>query len=114
MPSKLDVSLMKKGAEFLLGTHDFSAFRDADCQAQSAIRTLDKIEFLQNGEEIFIEFSAKSFLHHMVRNIVGTLIWVGIKKITPQEIKNILLSKDRTKSGFNAPACGLFFLKTDY
>ena len=112
---KLDISAMQKASEYLLGEHDFSAFRDAECQASSPMRTIKNIKIFTNDDEkIYVEVSAKSFLHHMVRNIVGTLIWVGKNKILPDEIKGILESKERSKSGPNAPSCGLYFLKTDY
>ncbi len=111
---KLDVEEMKKAAEFLIGEHDFSSFRDAECQAKSPIRTVKKITIEKFGEEILFEISAKSFLHHMVRNIVGTLVWIGSGKLFAAEIKKILEVQDRTKSGPNAPACGLYFLKVDY
>ena len=111
---KLDVNAMREAANYLLGQHDFSAFRDAECQASSPIKTIEKILINQFGDKIFIEISAKSFLHHMVRNIAGTLIWVGSKKISAVKIKEILEAKDRSKSGPNAPACGLYFLGTDY
>ena len=68
----------------------------------------------KNGEEILIEVSAKSFLHHMVRNIVGTLAWIGCEKIKEEKMAEILQAKDRTKSGPNAPACGLYFIGVDY
>jgi tRNA pseudouridine38-40 synthase len=112
---KLDILAMQKASEYLLGEHDFSAFRDAECQASSPIRTINNIKIFTNDyEKIYVEVSAKSFLHHMVRNIVGTLVWVGKNKISIDDIKNILESKDRSKSGPNAPSCGLYFLKTDY
>ncbi len=112
---KLDILAMQKASEYLLGEHDFSSFRDAECQASSPIRSIKDIKIFSNdGERIFVEVSAKSFLHHMVRNIVGTLVWVGKNKISADEIKNILEAKDRSKSGPNAPSCGLYFLKTDY
>lgn len=111
---KLDVEEMKKAAAFLIGEHDFSSFRDAQCQAKSAIKTVEKISVSKNDEKILIEISAKSFLHHMVRNLVGTLVLIGSGKLPVAEMKKILAAKDRTKSGPNAPACGLFFLKTDY
>ena len=110
----LEIKLMKEAAKFLIGEHDFSSFRDAQCQAKSTIRTIDKIEIAQNGDEILIDVSAKSFLHHMVRNIVGTLTWVGSKKILPIAMKEILEACDRKKSGPNAPAFGLYFLGVDY
>lgn len=111
---KLDVTMMKEAAKFLIGKHDFTSFRDAQCQASSPIRTLKKITIKESGDEISIEVSAKSFLHHMVRNIVGTLIWVGLGKITAVDVKKILEAKDRKKSGPNAPACGLYFTKVEY
>lgn len=111
---KLDFVAMQQASQFLVGEHDFSAFRDAECQAQSPIKTIEKIALTQNGDEITIEISAKSFLHHMVRNIAGTLVWVGIGKIKTTKMKNILESRNRTKSGPNAPACGLYFLRVDY
>jgi tRNA pseudouridine38-40 synthase len=112
---KLDILAMQKASEYLIGEHDFSSFRDAECQASSPIRTIENIKIFSNDDErIFVEVSAKSFLHHMVRNIVGTLVWVGKNKISVEEIKNILEAKDRSKSGPNAPSCGLYFLKTDY
>ncbi len=111
---KLDLEGMELAAKFLIGEHDFSAFRDSECQATSPIKTVEKIVLAKNGDELLIEVSAKSFLHHMVRNIVGTLVWVGIGKIKPQEMQNILASRDRKKSGPNAPAHGLYFLRVDY
>jgi tRNA pseudouridine38-40 synthase len=114
IPRKLDLESMKDATKFLIGEKDFSSFRDSNCQAKSAIKNISKIEIIKNGDEIFIEISARSFLHHMVRNIVGTLIWVGSGKIKSEEMKNILESRDRTKSGSNAPACGLYFLRVDY
>jgi len=111
---KLDIELMKEAAKFLIGEHDFSSFRDAKCQSQVPIRSIEKIEIMKIGEEIQIKISAKSFMHHMVRNIVGTLFWVGSQKISPNEMQKILLAKDRTKSGPNAPAHGLYFLGVDY
>ena len=110
----LDVNAMRESAKFLIGEHDFSSFRDAECQGKSPVKSIERIEIVQNGEEILIEVSAKSFLHHMVRNIVGTLVWVGSGKIGVLEMREILEAKDRTKSGPNAPACGLYFLRADY
>lgn len=110
----LDIEAMKQAAEYLIGEHDFSAFRDAECQAPSPVKTLDKINISNEGNKISIDVSAKSFLHHMVRNIVGTLVWVGIGKIKADDVKMILESRDRTKSGPNAPAHGLYFVGVDY
>ena len=110
----LNVDAMREGAKFLLGHHDFSAFRGSGCQAKSPIKTLDKLEIYRNGEEIIFEVEARSFLYHQVRNMVGTLILVGRGKIAPAEIKNILESKDRTKAGISAPAPGLYLNKVWY
>lgn len=118
IPTKLNIEAMQQGAKHLIGEHDFSSFRDAKCQSISAIKTVDSVNIstqkILAGEEISISISAKSFLHHMVRNIVGTLVLVGQEKILPQDVESILQAKDRTKSGPNAPACGLYFLGAKY
>jgi len=111
---KLDITAMIKASKFLEGQHDFSAFRDKECQAKSPIKTIDNIEIYKINEKIYINISAKSFLHHMVRNIVGTLVWVGKNKISPDDILKILESIDRTKSGPNAPANGLYLVSCEY
>ena len=111
LPNKLDIESMKLAASFLIGLHDFSSFCDSKCSSNSSLRRIDNIEIKKLGDEIHIEISAKSFLHHMVRNIVGTLTWVGIGKIKAEKMKEILEDKKRTSSGPNAPACGLYFLE---
>lgn len=111
---KLDIEAMRLAAKDLIGFYDFSSFRDRHCTASSPMRTISKIEIKQINERIYIEVSAKSFLHHMVRNIVGTLVFIGLGKEKAENMKAILLAKDRTKSGPNAPACGLYFVKVDY
>ena len=110
----LDVNLMQEAANYLLGKHDFSSFRDAECQSNTPIRSIDSIKITKRNDEILIEVRAKSFLHHMIRNITGTLIWFGKKKLPPAQMKNILKAKNRSKSGPNAPACGLYFLNCEY
>lgn len=110
----LDIKKMQEAANFLLGKHDFSSFRASECQSNSPIRTLDKIEILRQGDAIEIHISALSFLHHMVRNIVGSLLLVGGGKWKPIHIKEVLEAKDRKAAGPTAPACGLYFLKVDY
>ncbi len=112
VPRKLDVEAMRAAAKKLIGNHDFTSFRASECQAKSPIKTLDRIEVVQNGEEIIFEFSARSFLHHMVRNIVGTLIEIGIGK--PYDIDEILAAKNRSAAGPTAPASGLYFIRADY
>ena len=112
VPRKLDVDAMRTAANKLIGNHDFTSFRASECQAKSPIKTLDKIEIIQNGDEIIFEFSARSFLHHMVRNIVGTLIEIGLGK--PYDIDEILAAKNRASAGPTAPASGLYCIRADY
>lgn len=111
---KLDIEAMRAASSFLIGLHDFTSFRDAECQAKSPIRSLKSITISAKDDRIFIDVCAKSFLHHMVRNIVGTLIWAGKGNIKPEKVGEILKAKDRSKSGPNAPACGLYFVKCEY
>lgn len=108
----LDIQAMRSASAKLLGNHDFTSFRASECQAKSPIKTLDKIEITQHGDEIIFEFSARSFLHHMVRNIVGTLIEIGLGK--PYDIDKILGEKNRSAAGPTAPASGLYFIRADY
>jgi tRNA pseudouridine38-40 synthase len=114
VPQKLDIKKMKKAAKHFKGNHDFTSFRSVECQAKNPIRTLDKIKIEADGEFVYLYFSARSFLHHMVRNIVGTLVQVGLDKIDPNEIPNIIKVKDRTAAGMMAPASGLYFTKVNY
>lgn len=112
VPRKLDINAMRVAAEKLIGNHDFTSFRASECQAKSPIKTLDRIEISQNGDEVIFEFSARSFLHHMVRNIVGTLIEIGLGK--PYDIDEILSARNRSAAGPTAPASGLYFIHADY
>ncbi len=114
VPVELDVEAMKQGAKHLLGNHDFTSFRAAACQAKSPIKTLDKLDIEKIGDEIIFTVEAKSFLHHQVRNMVGTLKMVGDGKLKPEDIKTILEAKDRSKAGATAPACGLYLSKVVY
>jgi tRNA pseudouridine38-40 synthase len=116
----LDINAMRDGAKHLLGQHDFTSFRDSQCQAKSPIRTLDNITITQTdydvygGKHILFELEAQSFLHHQCRNIVGTLVDVGKNRINSNDIKTILDAKERTKAGMTAPASGLAMFKIDY
>ena len=112
VPQKLDVDKMKAAAEKLIGKHDFTSFRAAQCQAKSPIKTLDSATVTQNGDEIVFEFVARSFLHHQVRNMVGTLVEIGLGK--PYDIDEIFAQKKRGAAGVNAPASGLYFVKASY
>ena len=112
VPQKLDIDAMKKAATKLLGKHDFTSFRASECQAKSPIKTLDTCNITQNGDEIIFEFSARSFLHHQVRNMVGTLVEIGMGK--PYDIDAVFEKKDRSAAGITAPASGLYFVSADY
>ncbi len=111
---KLDVEKMRQAAIHLLGHHDFSAFRGAGCQALSPLKTLDKLDIVQQGEEIHFIVEAKSFLYHQVRNMVGTLKMVGDGHLKPEDIVAILESRKREEAGVTAPASGLYLSKIEY
>ncbi|MDX1916546.1 MAG: tRNA pseudouridine(38-40) synthase TruA [Rickettsiaceae bacterium] len=111
---ELNLELMQKGASILIGNHDFSSFRASSCGALSPIKTVNSLKIEQIGDIIKIEISAKSFLHHMVRNIVGTLVDLGTGKISYDRLHDILNAKDRSQAGVTAPACGLYFTRVDY
>lgn len=116
----LDVDAMRAGAGMLLGYHDFTTFRDSECQARSPLKTLDRLDITVRdydgcgGREILFETEGKSFLHHQVRNMVGTLSLVGLGKWSPHDVKTALEAKDRTKGGPTAPAHGLYLIRVDY
>ncbi|MDR3078714.1 MAG: tRNA pseudouridine(38-40) synthase TruA [Rickettsiales bacterium] len=110
----LDLGPMQTACQLLLGSHDFSSFRDSQCQAPSPVKTLRSCTVHRNGDLISIEMAAKSFLHHMVRNIVGTLKDVGSHRTSIEEFRAIIESKDRRRAGVNAPAQGLYFIGVDY
>ncbi len=110
----LDAAAMQAGAERLIGRHDFTTFRSVHCQADSALRTLDRLEVVQMGERISIFASARSFLHHQVRSMVGCLVLVGQGKWSPDDMTAALEARDRAMLGLNAPSDGLFFLRADY
>ena len=112
VPRALDIDAMRSAAEKLIGNHDFTSFRASECQAKSPIKTLDKIEIIKSGDEIIFEFSARSFLHHMVRNIVGTLIEIGLGK--QYDIDAVFAARNRSAAGPTAPASGLYFIRADY
>lgn len=114
VPVPLNIEAMRRGASFLIGHHDFSSFRAAACQAKSPVKTLDKIDIFQDGDEIIFEVEARSFLHHQVRNIVGTLEMVGDGRLQPEDVKRILKARDRKAAGPTAPACGLYLTRVLY
>lgn len=110
----LDVNAMRAGAVHLLGKHDFTTFRASECQAKSPLRSLDRAEIIQQGHEIDFYFEGRSFLHHQVRNMVGTLALVGEGKWHPDDIVRALAARDRTKGGPTAPPDGLYLMRVDY
>ncbi len=114
VPVKIDVARMEAASHYLIGEHDFSAFRDAECQSISAVKIIYDIKIIKQDERIFIDIKAKSFLHHMVRNIVGTLVYIGTGKMEIDDMQKILEGRNRTKSGPNAPAVGLYFSGAGY
>mgnify|MGYP005836439137 CR=1 FL=1 len=110
----LDADAMQAGARHLIGRHDFTTFRAAQCQAKSPVRTLDALRVVQDSEEVHIHASARSFLHHQVRSIAGTLKLVGEGKWQPGDVSHALEARDRAACGAVAPAHGLYFMKVDY
>ncbi len=111
---KLDAEAMHAAAQFLVGQHDFTTFRAAECQAQSPVKTLDRLDVSQRGEEIHIEASARSFLHHQIRSFAGTLRLVGEGKWQPRDVKKALEARDRTACGPVSPPEGLYLVRVDY
>lgn len=114
VPVSLDIEKMKQGAELLLGHHDFTSFRAAACQALSPLKTLDKLDIFRQDEEIIFSVEARSFLHHQVRNMVGTLKMIGDGHLHPQDIIRILEARNRSAAGPTAPAHGLYLHKVLY
>lgn len=112
VPRALDVAAMRNAATRLVGHHDFTSFRATQCQAKSPIKTLDVCDITADGDNIIFEFSARSFLHHQVRNMVGTLVEIGLGK--PYDIDEIFAARARSAAGPTAPASGLYFISADY
>jgi tRNA pseudouridine38-40 synthase len=110
----LDCEAMREGARPLVGRHDFSTFRDSLCQAKSPLKTLDRLEVTRCGAEIRIEARARSFLHHQVRNMVGTLKLVGLGRWQPEDVARALAARDRRAGGPTAPAEGLYLVEIGY
>ncbi len=104
----LDLEAMQAGAAHLTGRHDFSAFRGAGCTAKTPVRTLQRLDLTREGDLIFVKLEADAFLQYMVRNIVGTLVEVGLGRFSPQDVLAILESCDRTRAGRTAPPQGLY------
>jgi len=111
---KLDAEAMHAAAQTLVGQHDFTTFRAAECQAQSPVKTLDRLDVSRRADEIHIEASARSFLHHQIRSFAGTLKLVGEGKWTPRDVAEALAAKDRARCGPVAPPDGLYLVRVDY
>ena len=110
----LDVARMQAGAEYLLGTHDFSSFRAVRCQAKSPIKTLHELSVSRSGDYVAIDVYANAFLHHMVRNIAGVLMTIGSGEREPEWAGEVLTYRDRALGGVTAPADGLYFVHAEY
>lgn len=113
-PFPLDTEKMQQAAVFLLGEHDFSAYRGADCQAKTPIRCITHLKIEQIAEKIVIDIQANAFLHHMVRNIVGVLLKIGEGKREPVWAREVLASRDRKMGAVTAPAEGLYLHSVSY
>lgn len=111
---ELDVRSMQRAAKYLLGQHDFTTFRDSECQAKSPVKTLDRLDIVRIGDAVEFAVEGRSFLHHQVRNMVGTLSHVGEGKWDIEDIPKALAARDRTKGGITAPADGLYLMRVDY
>jgi tRNA pseudouridine38-40 synthase len=110
----LDLDAMREGAAHLVGRHDFTTFRSAQCQSDSPVKTLDRLDVATVDEEIHITAAARSFLHHQVRSMVGCLALVGRGQWQPHDIRRALERRDRSALGFNAPPHGLYFVEAVY
>ncbi len=114
VPTVLDEEAMNDAAQELIGEHDFTSFRATLCQAKSPVKSIEKLTVRRDGEEILIEVSARSFLHHQVRNIAGTLSLVGKGKWTRKDVADALAARERSAGGPTAPAGGLYLVRVDY
>ena len=110
----LDADSMVEGAKHLVGRHDFTTFRSAQCQSDSPVKTLDALDVRRAGEEIHVRAAARSFLHHQVRSMVGCLTVVGRGQWQPGDMAKALEARDRAALGFNAPPHGLYFVEAIY
>ncbi len=110
----LDIAPMRAAATALLGEHDFSAFRSSECQAKSPVRTLTKLEISMQGAYVVFDLCANGFLHHMVRNIIGSLIYIGSGRQAPAWMRDLLLARDRKFAAPTFDAAGLYLAGVDY
>lgn len=110
----LDAEAMHRAAQALVGHHDFTTFRSVHCQAQSPVKTLDRLAVRREGEGVLIEAEARSFLHHQVRSMVGCLALVGMGRWCEEQVGEALAARERSALGFNAPPDGLYFTHARY
>jgi tRNA pseudouridine38-40 synthase len=114
MPRPLDAAAMHDAAQKLVGRHDFTTFRAAECQAKSPVKTLDRLDVTRDGDEVRVEASARSFLHHQVRSMVGSLVHVGEGKWSAEDLAGALAARDRAACGQVAPPHGLYLVRVEY
>jgi tRNA pseudouridine38-40 synthase len=114
VPRPLDAAAMHRAAQGLLGKHDFTTFRAAECQAKSPVKTLDRLDVERDGDEVRIAASARSFLHHQVRSMVGSLALVGEGRWSAKDLAGALAARDRAACGPIAPPDGLYLVRVDY
>ncbi|MDH5188906.1 MAG: tRNA pseudouridine synthase A, partial [Rhodospirillaceae bacterium] len=114
VPVMLDVEAMNDAAQILLGNHDFTSFRATNCQAKTAVKTLDELTVSRVGEEIHLKVRARSFLHHQVRNMTGSLKMVGEGRWSKSDLQDVLAARDRSRGGQTAPADGLYLVHVQY
>jgi tRNA pseudouridine38-40 synthase len=114
VPRPLDAAAMHEAAQLLIGRHDFTTFRAAECQAKSPVKTLDRLDVTRDGDEVRIAASARSFLHHQVCSMVGSLVHVGDGKWCAGDLANALAARDRTACGQVAPPHGLYLVRVEY
>ena len=107
----LDEQAMRRAAQMLVGRHDFTTFRSAHCQAKDPVKTLDRLDVTRVGDHVIVDAAARSFLHHQVRSMVGTLVLVGLSQWREQQVAEALAARDRHALGLNAPPEGLYFVR---
>jgi tRNA pseudouridine38-40 synthase len=114
VPRRLDSVAMQAAAQNLVGRHDFTTFRAAECQAKSPVKTLDRLDVIRDGDEVCVEASARSFLHHQVRSMVGSLVHVGEGKWSADDLAGALAARDRSACGQVAPPHALYLVRVEY
>ena len=114
VPKPLDTDAMHRAAQQLVGKHDFTTFRAMECQAKSPEKTLETLDVARDGDNVTIATSARSFLHHQVRSMVGSLAWVGEGRWSADDLKSALDAQDRAACGPVAPPDGLYLVKVEY